>query len=221
MKHIKKIIGLSLPAILIISMVYLSLEPAIVSAVADSATVTASVTEEISITSPSDATMSATIPGMTGNPGSPVTASLTWTVKTVNATGFAMVIKSSTTPSLKLDATYDFNDYTPAAAGTPDYIWSSPAASTAEFGYSVEPETAADTVQLFLSAASTCNLGSTNAADTCWFNVTTGDQPIINRTTNTDSTGEDEVVKFWAESNAEFLKEGSYVATITVTATMN
>ena len=120
----KKIIGLSLSATLIISIGYVALEPAIVSAVADSATVTASVTEEISITSPTDATMSATIPGMTGNPGAPVTASLTWTVKTVNATGFAMVIKSSTTPSMKLDATYYFDDYTPAAAGTPDYSWS-------------------------------------------------------------------------------------------------
>jgi len=221
-KHIKKIAGLSLSAILIVSMAYLILEPAIVSAVADTATVTATVTEEISITSPSDATMSATIPGMTGNPGSPVTSSLTWTVKTNNSTGFAMVIKSSTTPSLRLDGTYDFNDYTPAAAGTPDYDWSQPAASTAEFGYTVEPETAADTVALFLdNGADTCNTGATQTSDKCWFNVTTGDKSIINRTTNTDSTGEAEVVKFWAESNAEFLAEGSYVATITVTATMN
>ncbi|TSC54208.1 MAG: hypothetical protein LiPW30_739 [Parcubacteria group bacterium LiPW_30] len=221
MKKLKKIIGLSLSATLIISMVYIVLEPAIVSAVADTATVTATVTEEISITSPSDATMSATIPGMTGNPGAPVTASLTWTVKTVNATGFAMVIKSSTTPSMKLDATYDFNDYTPAVAGTPDYTWSQPAAATAEFGFTVEPATAADTVASFLDNASTCNTGALNTADKCWSNVTSGDTSIINRTTNTTSSGEAEVVKFWAESNAEFLKEGSYVATITVTATMN
>ncbi len=221
-KHIKKIAGLSLSAILIVSMAYLILEPAIVSAVADTATVTATVTEEISITSPSDATMSATIPGMTGNPGSPVTSSLTWTVKTNNSTGFAMVIKSSTTPSLRLDGTYDFNDYTPAAAGTPDYDWSQPAASTAEFGYTVEAATSADTVQLFRNGpVGPCNDGVLETDDKCWFNVTTGDQPIINRTTNTTSAGEAEVVKFWAESNAEFLAEGSYVATITVTATMN
>ena len=220
-KIFKKAVGLSVIVFLVSSMVFIVFEPAIVSAVADTATVTASVTEEITITSPSDATMSATIPGITGNPGAPVTASLTWTVKTVNATGFAMTIKASQTNAMFLDGTYFFTDYTPAGAGVPDYTWGQPASSAAEFGFTVEPATTADTVANFLDSGVACNTGALNTADKCWLNLTAVDQNMINRSTNTTSAGEAEVVKFWAESNAKYLKEGSYVATITVTATMN
>jgi len=89
--------------------------------------------------------MSSAIPGMTGNLGSPRTGSAAWTVKTNNTTGFNLTLKSSTNPSMQLDATYNFSDYSPVTAGTPDYNWASPVSGSAEFGYTVEPETAADT----------------------------------------------------------------------------
>jgi len=134
-----------------------------------------------------------------------------------------MKIKASQTNALYLDGTYYFTDYTPGTSNVPDYNWTSPASTAAEFGFTVEPATAADTVQLFLdNATNACNTGSTNTANKCWlgFNSTT-DINIINRTTATSGGGEAEVVKFQAESNAKYLKEGSYSATVTVTATMN
>jgi hypothetical protein len=179
----------------------------------------------ISISSPADVTMSSDIPGVTGNLGSPRTGSATWTVTTNNAAGFTLQLKSNDEPSMKLDVTYNFSDYTPAAPGTPDYNWASPAASDAEFGFTVEPETAADTVQLFLNAAgpaAPCNsAGGINTADKCWYNMASANLEVIDRGTATDGGGEDEVVKFQTESNAKFLLEGNYTATIIATATTN
>lgn len=179
----------------------------------------------ITISSPANVNMSAAINGITGNPGSPRTGSATWTVATNNYTGFNMKLHASTDPAMQLDGSNQFADYTPAVGGTPDYDWSSPAASAAEFGFTVEPETDGDTVQLFLdnSGASPCNTaGGTQTDDKCWFDFNgLNDINVINRTIFTNSGGEDEVVKFQTESNAKYLKEGNYVATITATAVTN
>ena len=175
----------------------------------------------LSISSPVDVTMSATIPGVTGNPGAPRTGSATWQVITDNTAGFILKLKASAAPAMVLDGTYHFNDYSPAGA-VPDYDWAQPAASEAEFGFTVEAETIGDEVLAFRDAgAAPCGAGALNTADKCWWNFTALDYTVINRATNTDSGGEDEVVKFQTESNAKFLKEGSYVATITATATEN
>lgn len=225
MKKIRKISELFCASVLILGIGFFACEPYIIRAIDDTAVVSVTITEEIAITSPGDTTFSATIPGITGNPGAPVTASLTWTVRTVNATGFAMTVKASQTNALVLntDADYYFTDYTPAGA-VPDYNWGQPAATAAEMGFTVEPETAGDTVQAFLdNGSNACNeAAGSQTANKCWFGFN-GTTPVnvINRSTNTDSTGEAEVIKFQAESNAKFLKEGQYDASITVTATMN
>ncbi len=217
----KKIISSVLIMGLLMMSGYIYFEPEIIKANADSVVVTQAVSEEITISSPADVTMSSAIPGMTGNPGAPKNASTTWTVKTNNAQGFNMTINSTSTPSMQLDATWNFSDYSPATANVPDYAWSPPAANVAEFGYSVEPATAADTVALFRDNGSACNTGTLNTADRCWLNASTTAVTVINRTTNTAAAGEAEVVKFQTESNAKYLKEGNYTATITATATMN
>jgi hypothetical protein len=221
----KKIFHLTTAVGLIFMFCYLIFEPILIKSadVNDPITVTQQVTQEITISSPIDVTMSASIPGITGNPGAPRTGAATWTVKTTNATGFKLELKCNDEYCMKLDATNYFSDYTPAAPGTPDYNWTSPAASDAEFGFTVEPETAADTVQLFLNAAgpaAPCNsAGGINTADKCWYNMASVNLEAIHRGTATDSTGEDEVVKFQTESSAKFLKEGNYTTIITATAT--
>jgi len=217
----KEIISLTLIAGLLISTIFVYFEGELIKAITDQIIVTQDVSDEISISSPADVTMSASIPGITGNPGSPRTGSVTWTIKTNNAVGFTMALNASTSPAMQLDATYNFSDYTPATSGTPDFTWSSPLSGQAEFGYTVEPETVADTVQLFRDDGASCNIGTNNTIDRCWYNFTTSTVAVINRSTNTDVGGEDELVKFQTESNAKFLKEGNYTATITATATMN
>jgi len=223
----KKILSLVLIMTVILCGVFIFFEPQMTKAwgpgagpYSDPVVVTQTVTEEISLSEPADISMSASILGMTGNPGSPTTGSATWNVKTSNDTGFKLELEASTDPALQLDASNQFIDYTPAGA-VPDYTWTSPTASQAEFGFSVEAETGADVDDSFKDATSTCGSG-TQSVGHCWRDFTGATKiEIINRSTETDSTGEDEVVKFQAESNAKQLSEGSYTATITATATMN
>jgi len=222
MNKIKEIISLTLITSIASAFGYMNFEPGIVGAAADEITVTQTVTEELSISSPADVSMSASILSMTGNLGSPTTGSATWNVITSNATGFNMKIKASTDPALQLDGSNEFTDYTPAVGGTPDFEWTSPLASAAEFGFTVEAATLGDNDAKFLDNGTACNTGAAQAVGKCWFDLNgTTDVDIISRTTNTDLNGEDEVVKFQAESNAKFLAEGDYTATITVTVAMN
>ena len=224
----KKILNLTLIISLIAFLSFLCFEPQLSKAVADEITVTQDVSVEISISSPSNVTMSASIPGMTGGLA---TGSATWTVVTNNNTGFILKLASSTNPALAGATQGDsFADYTETVADTPDYDWTV-AESDAEFGYTVEPATAADTVQAFLNAAgpaAPCNtVGGIETADKCWLDFAAAGLNVINRSSETTVSGEAEVIKFKAELNGPatdadgFLIEDSYTATITATATIN
>lgn len=228
---IKRTISLTLISVLTISSVFMFFEPQLVKSAEDSVDVSLTVTAEISISSPANVTLLPNMPGITGGTA---TGECTWTVVTTNNAGFTMTLKESDAgPALVGQAEGDsFADYTPTNSGTPDYTWAI-ADSTAEFGFTVEPATAADTVQLFLdNGADTCDIsGGSNTVNACWFgfNGTTA-ITVINRSTETDYDGEDELVKFKAQLyNADgvpndangILVEDSYQATITATATSN
>jgi len=174
----------------------------------------------ISVSSPDNIELSPSISGITGGTGD---GSVTWRVIIDGPAGFDMKIKASTIPAMKLDAGYYFSDYSPNSEGIPDYNWSVDS-NQAEFGFTVGPETQEDTVQLFLdNTSNTCNqYGGSNTANKCWLNFNgTSYIDIINRSTRTDLSGEDEVVKFRAQSNGKFLKEGQYTATITTVVSSN
>lgn len=176
--------------------------------------------EYISVSAPDDISLTPSIPGISGGTAD---GSATWTVIADNSAGFNMKIKVSTTPAMKLDGSYYFDDFTPASESVPDYNWSVDSGD-AEFGFSVEPETDEDAVQAFLdNASNACNQSSgSQTINKCWldFNGTT-DVDIINRSTRTSTSGEDEVIKFRAQSNAKFLLEGAYSAVTTVTVASN
>lgn len=213
----KKTIKMTLASSLILFLLFVILEPQLTKAVGDSVTVTQAVTAEITISSPSDVTMSS-IAGITGGTG---TGSATWNVKTNNSTGFNMALKAGAAPALASGGN-TFADYGEATPDTPDYTWSV-AAADSEFGYTVEPATAADATTMFLdNGTTTCGTGSSQTADKCWIKFKTTDVIGINRSTVTTSSGEDEVVKFQAQSGAShFQPEGSYTASITATAVVN
>lgn len=211
-----KAVSISLSLLLSAAITFVLLEPSITSAVSDSATVTATVSEEVTISSPGDTTFSASIPGVSGNPGAPVTASLTWTVKTNNDTGFNLKVKASQANALYKDGTYFFSDHTI----TPSYGWTAAGSGAASFGFTIDAATDADVVTAFLDGGASCGTGSNDGG--CWsgFNGTT-DVDVVNRSTETDANGEAEVINFKAESNGKLLEDGSYTATITVTAALN
>ena len=230
----KKTLSLTLTISLIVSLSFVFFETEITKAwgpgagpYADPIAVTQDVSDEISLTSPADVNMSASIPGVTGGSA---TGSATWTVKTNNNTGHKVELETTTAPALQGTTEGDsFADYTEAAANVPDYAWAV-AESDAEFGYTILPETPADADQSFKDDGANCNVATNNPDGTkCWigFAGAATKEQIVNRTSETDVGGETIQVNFKAEMNGPatdadgFLIEDVYTATITLTATMN
>lgn len=171
----------------------------------------------ITVSAPGPASLAPDIPGMSGGSAN---ASISVTVITDNAAGFNMGMKSAAVPAMPLvgDPTIYFADY----PSTATYSWSV-SSGNAQFGFTVEPDTVLDTATAFLDdSGSSCGVGDENNADTCWAGFTgTTNIPVINRTTRTDNTGEAEYLKFRAQANNKFLKEGTYSSTLTMTVSTN
>jgi len=194
---------------------------------ADPITVTQDVSDEISLTSPENVDMSASIPGMTGGSA---TGSATWTVVTNNNAGHKVEVQASTAPALAGASQGDsFADYTEGSANVPDYAWAVDA-SNAEFGYTILPELASDADQSFKDDGGDCNVATNNPDGTkCWigFAGAATKEQIVSRGSETDVGGETIQVNFKAEMNGPatdadgFLIEDTYTATVTLTATMN
>jgi len=167
-----------------------------------------------SISSPSDVTMSPSIGGVTGGTGN---GQAIWTVTTDNPAGYVLSIKASTDPALK-SGSYSFADYTPSGGTTPDYNWSIISADS-EFGFTPE---GSDIVQKFKDNSSACNTGSNDTSDKCWYDLSTSDEDISNSSSANHPSGTATTVKFRAQSGSSHLQaEGSYTATVTVTAIAN
>jgi len=174
----------------------------------------------LSVSAPDDASLTPAIPGITGGTAD---GSVTWKVIADGSSGFNMKVKASTIPAMKLDAGYYFDDYTSGSEGVPDYNWSVDS-NNAEFGFTVEPATGSDAVQSFLdNASSACNQPEgSQTVNKCWLDFNgTENINVVNRAVRTSQSGEDEVIKFRAQSNAKFLKEGNYAAIITTTVSSN
>ena len=179
--------------------------------------VTQVVTSEITISNPGTITMSPNILGMTGGTAD---GNATWNVKTNNASGFSLSIKSSTNPTLQ-SAESSFADYTLMSSGTPDFNWNIDPASS-EFGFSIEPAVIADTAPLFRDNGSICATGNDRTAGKCWYPFTTSDLNIVNRFSATSSSGEDVLIKLRAQAGpSRFQTQGSYQAVVTLTAVTN
>ncbi len=168
----------------------------------------------ISISSPSDVTMSPSIAGVTGGTGN---GSAVWTVITDNPAGYKLDIKASTNPALKYNS-YSFADYTPSG-GDPDYSWSIDSADS-EFGFTPE---GSDIVAKYKDNGSdTCATGSDMTADKCWMGFSTSDETISQSGSGNSPTGTETTVKIRAQSGSAHLQAaGDYTATITVTAVTN
>ena len=164
----------------------------------------------ISITSPSDVTMSPAIGGVTGGTGD---GSAVWTVITDSPAGYSLTIKASSSPALRFGS-YNFADYTPAGAN-PDYSWSI-TSTDSEFGFTPEGN---DIVQKYKDNGSACNTGSGGTADKCWDALSTSAKTIAQSTSANHPSGTASTVKFRAESGSSHIQvNGTYTATTTITA---
>lgn len=168
----------------------------------DSVSVGVTINNYISISSPSDVTLSA-IAGTGGS--SEGTAA--WTVTTNNILGYNLSVAASASAAMT-SGSNSIADYTPAVAGTPE-TWSV-AAANSEFGFSAEGAS---------TPTATWGTPSTSAGKFRGFNGVTGIQ-VASKVLNTSGSGEATTVYFKAEVGAShFQPSGSYTATITATAT--
>lgn len=176
--------------------------------------------DEVSISisvTPTTINMTPPIGGLTGGVSN---GSTTVNVMTDNLSGYQLQIKATSSPALKCKsscnpATDYFSDYTPQNAGVPDFLWQvSP--DTSEFGFTPEGQ---DIVQKFKDNGATCNTGTLDTQDRCWYNLSMNNQTISQSFANNQPSGTQTIVKFRAESGPNHIQpSGIYEATIIFTA---
>jgi hypothetical protein len=221
----KKLISLvSIASFLVVMVGYPAVEPSISKAITDSFLVNLTVTGEISWSiQAADVTMAGSLPGITGGTS---TGSTKFGVLTNNNTGYTVALKATSTPAMQgLTQGGTIANYTPVAAGVPDFSFdTSTMGTTGEFAYTLSASTTADMDASFKDNASACNVGSTDTGGSasCWLNASTSDETILNRSSETTSSGENTTIYFRTTINpSSFVIEDTYQATIVLTANMN
>jgi hypothetical protein len=157
------------------------------------------------------------MPGMSGSIAGQSDSSESWTVKTDNAAGYEMLVRSLTSPALKsVDGAY-FSDYVPSINDIPDYAFVvSPASST--FAFSPEGY---DISQKYLDngVGQTCGTSNTDTADRCWDGFSTSDKVIAHRTISNHPDGTVTTLKYrTAIGSSKIQDAGAYSSTLVVTA---
>mgnify|MGYP003450628258 CR=1 FL=1 len=208
----------SLSIIMLFGIVYSSVaffEPTIINAVTDSIVVNLTVDSGISITSPSDVTMSSLGTAVNTSTGWAI-----WNVKTNDPDGYTLAVKASTNPAL-VSGPNSFLDYTEAVGGTPD-TWSVNSGNI-EFGFSgigTDVENV-NSDQYNANGVTTCDNGvasSTVNATLGFLGFETSDQTLASRAATTTTSGIDTRICFAAAQNGVYAPAGLYQATITATA---
>lgn len=174
----------------------------------DEVLVTLTVEAGISITSPSDETMSRNI----GVSADTATGDTVWNVKTNNAAGYTLSVKATTSPAMH-NGSNSIDDYTPAVAATPE-TWS--VSSGAEFGFSAfgtdVPTGTWGTDSDCIAAAHVPSAGL------LYRDFDTSDIQIATRAATTTTAGVDSTVCFAVEQDTFYIPSGVYQASIVATA---
>jgi hypothetical protein len=189
-----------------------SLEPATASAAVASSSVviTLNVTQGISISSPINSSMSATL-GVAQNSAVGTT---TWTVITNDVAGYTLSVNATNTPAMKTGSA-SVADY--QTTGTPN-TWSV-SSGNAAFGYSAfgtDVPTGTWGTGALCSGASGPNATSTTLK---YEGFTTSPFQVASRAATTTPSGIATTVCYAVEQNNVFIPSGTYTATIVATAT--
>ncbi len=215
-EYILKSVAVAVAGSLLAILAFPAVEPAflVAATASDNVVVTLNVGAGISITSPADATMSTTI----GITTTKAIATTTWNVKTNNALGYTLALKSATssTPAMKQDAdnTKVIADNTLGAV-TPE-LWSV-GANTAEFGYSGY---GTDVSTGTYGSDSSCGATSTPSTSLKYTSLRVTDRTLASRSSTTTAAGVDTTACYAVEQGTNFfIASGTYTATVTATAT--
>ncbi len=212
---IKNNIILLLASATLVSGLFSFVEPRITGAATDTddVIVNQAVTSEISLSSPSDITMTA----LSTSQNTAVGAA-TWTVTTNNDDGYTLTLHASSAPALsRSGGGGNIADYTPAVSETPE-TWSVPA-SNVEFGFSAF---GTDVNTSTYGTDSDCLAGAdVPSAGLKWrdFDLTGSADQIATAALPTTTSGTAATMCVATEQDTTFAVAGSYSATITATAT--
>ncbi len=208
---IKKSVSATLVTALAIGAAFSLIEPSSASAVTatSSVVVTLNVTAGVSITSPSNSTMSTAL-GVSQNTAVGTT---TWNVKTNSATGYTLTVQATSTPAMNSTTTVNsIADYQTGAPNT----WTA-TSGFAYFGYSAfGTDVSTGTWGTDTDCYSTANVQSTALK---YKGFTTSGFQIATRASTTTPSGVDATVCYAVEQNNTYIPAGNYQATITATAT--
>ncbi|MBZ9572970.1 hypothetical protein KJA17_02215 [Patescibacteria group bacterium] len=191
---------------------YAIIEPLETEAIATTTTVTLNVTEEVSITPPAAITMS---PNITASQNSSIGTGDSWNVKTNSQLGYTLTLKDDGTPALQdTTTTESFADYATSSPTT----WSVPSGQY-QFGFSVLGN---DVVTTTWGTGSDCGSGGTPSATLKYsgFKGTT-EITVATSSSETSTSGATTTMCVAAEQNGIYAPDGTYITTITGTATAN
>jgi hypothetical protein len=201
---------------------FFTVEPQVGRAIDDTFIVTQQITDEISfLVNANDVTMVGTIQGLTGGYATGTTVAV---VRSNDPQGYTMTLQFSSTTAMSASSSAAINNYTPTAAGVPDFSWvDNSSGQPAEFGYTVRASTTGEVDPTFRNDGSGCNTGSNETDDHCWINPTsTVAETIISTTGPVLSSTTTIKFKVAVPSNpSPALPAAFYVATATLTATNN
>jgi len=228
MKNKNHIIGGMIALVAIVTMSFMLFEPVVsragtgASPQTDAVNVSTNVTSEISISSPTDVTMSPSIPGITGGTANNVGSPTTWNVSTNDTSGWELAVAYNHVLRKGSGGNNqtEFDDYTESSAGTPDYSWGAVGSSNEEFGFNVSA--GANAIQKWLdNGSSSCNSsGGSATSNHCWSPLSSSDQKLAENSSPTSSSGVNTSVEFQAQAgSSNDLEEGTFTTTVTATAT--
>ncbi|MEI7463085.1 MAG: hypothetical protein WCK03_01660 [Candidatus Taylorbacteria bacterium] len=228
MKNILSLLNYSCIGLVVLALLFVTFEPAIsIGATTDSKqfTISQTVTNEVAFTSsPTNVVMSPQLGGITGGTA---TGQTQFAVMTNNLTGYKVTITASSTTGAMQGTASTTNyipGYIPAVATAPDYAMSV-LVNKAGFAYSVQASTTSDVGDLFHENGSACNTGANHTnPGTCWYVATSTAATIINRPLPTLVGAATSTILFKVIFNgtpSPMIPNDTYVATTTLTATMN
>ena len=200
---------------LLVSGLFAAIEPIVSNAATDTddVIVNQSVTSEISLSSPSDITMTALSTSQNSAVGS-----ATWTVTTNNQAGYTLTLFAGAAPAMvRSGGGGNIADYTPSVAETPE-TWNT-GSGTVEFGFSAF---GTDVNTTTWGTDSDCIAGAdVPSAALKWrdFDLTGSADQIATAATATTTSGTAATMCVATEQDTLFAQSGSYTATITATAT--
>jgi hypothetical protein len=208
---LNKSLSLSMASLLVFSLCYFAIEPAISGAQSadDTVVVTLNVVSGIAITSPADTTMSIDL----GVSQDTAVGTTTWNVKTNNAAGYTLAVKATATPAMQ-SPTDTITDYQTGAPNT----WSV-SSGNAAFGYSAF---GTDVNTGTWGSASVCSTGThVPNSSLNYRGFTTSDYTVSSRSATTTTAGIDTSLCYAVEQDTFYIPSGVYKATIVATATAN